>query len=106
MRHHRICRMRTASPVPRWGVSTVALLLVSYLAAVALQPSIIDAPPPVLRWFGRPGSVATITIMVAVLVVAVCMQAFRSNGSHRLVGVSFTVIAALISVSAILGLGS
>jgi hypothetical protein len=106
MRHRRICRIRTTSPATRWGVSTIALLLVSYLVAVALQPFIIDAPPPVLRWFGRPGSIATITIMVAVLVVAVGMQTFRSNGSHRLVGVSFTVIAALISVSAILGLGS
>ena len=47
----------------------------------------------------------TIAIVVAVLIAA-CVLTFRSEGSHRLVGVSFTVIAALISMSAILGLSS
>jgi hypothetical protein len=86
-------------------VSALGLLLIGYLAAVAAQPYIIDAMPAWLRWFGRPGSMATITIVVAVL-VATCVLTFRSAGSRRLVGVSFTVIAVLITMTAILGLSS
>jgi hypothetical protein len=47
----------------------------------------------------------TLVIVVGVL-IAVCVLTFRSEGSHRLVGVSFTVIAALITMSAVLGLSS
>ena len=96
---------RTSSPVVRRTVSALGLVLIGYLAAVAAQPAILDALPDWLRWFGQPGSMATIAIVVAVL-VAVCVLTFRSAGSHRLVGVSFTVIAVLITTSAILGLSS
>ncbi len=44
----------------------------------------------------RPGSMPTLGIVVVVL-IAVCVLTFRSDGSHRLVGVSFTVIAVLQS---------
>ncbi|WP_264000779.1 RyR domain-containing protein [Mycobacterium intermedium] len=81
------------------------MLLVAYLAAVAAQPAIVDALPHPLRWFGRPGSMATTTIVVGVL-VAVIVMAFRSSGSHHLVGVSFSVIAVLIGTSAVLGLAA
>jgi len=96
---------RTPSPILRWGVSAAGLLLIGYLAVLALKPSILDALPPWLGWFGRPGSMATLGIVVAVLVAA-CVLTFRSNASHRVVGVSFTVIAALITMSAVLGLCS
>ena len=98
-------RNRTASPVVRWIVNAAGLLLIGYLAAVALKPSIVDALPKWLGWFGRPGSMPTIAIVVAVL-IAVSVLTLRSNSSRRLVGVSFTVIAALIGMSAILGLSS
>jgi len=98
-------RMRTGSPVARWVVSAVGLLLVGYLAVIALQPSILDALPTWLRWFGRPGSMPTTAIVIAVL-VTVCVLTFRSNSNGQLVGVSFTVIALLISMSAVLGLSS
>jgi hypothetical protein len=96
--------LTTSRPV-RWVVFAIALLLLVYLAVLAAQPSIIDALPPWLSWFGRPGSMPTIGIVVAML-VAVSVLAFRSGGSHRLVGVSFTVIALLITTSAVLGLSS
>ncbi|OOK70758.1 hypothetical protein BZL30_6477 [Mycobacterium kansasii] len=48
---------------------------------------------------------ATIAVVVSVL-IAVSVLNFRGNGSHRLVGVSFTVIALLITMSAVLGLSS
>lgn len=100
--------MRQTRTVPRhlrWTLSTVAVVLIAYLAAVAFEPGILAALPPELRWFGRPGSMSTTAIAVGVL-VAVCVLTFRSNASHRVVGVSFSVIAVLISVSAILGLSA
>jgi hypothetical protein len=100
-----MARTRTPSPVVRWIVNAVGLLLIVYLAAIALKPSILGALPTWLAWFGRPGSMPTIAIVVAVL-VAVCVLTFRSKASQQLVGVSFTVIALLISVSAILGLSA
>lgn len=95
---------RTVPPPVRWAVSALAVLLICYLAAVALHPAIPDWLPAGLGWFGRPGSMATTTIVVGVLIV--CAMTFRSNTSHRLVGVSFTVIAVLITMSAILGLSA
>lgn len=97
--------MRTPRQIARWVVSAIGLLLVAYLAVLALVPSIIDALPPWLAWFGRPGSMPTLAVVIAVLIAA-CVLTFRSGGSHRLVGVSFTVIAALVTMSAVLGLAS
>ncbi|WP_156686764.1 hypothetical protein [Mycobacterium sp. Marseille-P9652] len=96
---------RRTSPLLRWTVTGVGVLLVGYLAVLALWPWIIDALPPWLAWFGRPGSMATLAVMVAVLVAA-CVLTFRSGGNHRLVGVSFTVIAVLVTMDAVLGLAS
>jgi len=93
------------SPTLRWGVTAVGLLLIVYLAVLDLWPWIIDSLPPSLAWFGRPGSMATLAIVVAVLIAA-CVLTFRSDHSHRVVGVSFTVIAVLVGMSAILGLSS
>jgi hypothetical protein len=94
----------TSRPV-RLVVFAIALLLLVYLAVLAAQPSVIDALPSWLGWFGRPGSMPTLGIVVTVLIAA-CVLTFRSDRSHRLVGVSFTVIAVLISMSAVLGLSS
>ncbi|WP_245830286.1 hypothetical protein [Mycobacterium numidiamassiliense] len=89
----------------RWAVTGTGLLLIAYLAALDLRPSISDGLPPALRWFGRPGSMPTLGIVVAVL-IWVSVLTFRSNNNHRVVGVSFTVIAALVPLTAILGLSS
>ncbi|BDB45107.1 MULTISPECIES: hypothetical protein [Mycobacterium] len=96
---------KTAPPRLRWAVSALAVLLIGYLAAVAARPAILGALPGWLRWFGRPGSMATTAIVVGVLVTA-CVMTFRSSANHRVVGVSFTVIAALITMSAVLGLSA
>jgi hypothetical protein len=96
---------RSPSSVLRWAVIGTGLLLVGYLAVLARQPSLLQAMPSWLGWFGRPGSMPTLVIMVTVLVVG-CVLTFRSEGSHRMVGVSFTVIAVLVSMSAVLGLAS
>jgi hypothetical protein len=86
-------------------VFATALLLLIYLAAVALRPAIRHTLPYWLWWFGRPDSMPTVGIAVAVL-ATVCVLVFRSEGSHRLVGLSFTVVAILISTSVVLGLSS
>jgi hypothetical protein len=99
--------MRQKKPPPpklRWAVTGAGLLLIVYLAVIALHPAILDALPRALGWFGRPGSMPTLGISVALLIWAWVLTA-RSN-SNRLVGVSFTVIAVLITISAILGLSS
>ena len=96
-------RSRTTPSAARWVVSAVGLLLVGYLAVLSVQPSILDALPPWLGWFGRPGSMLTLGIVVAVLIAA-CVLTFRADTNHRVVGVSLTMIAVLITMSAILGL--
>lgn len=96
---------KTSSPIWRWAVTGTGVLLILYLAVLDLRPSITDSLPPALRWFGRPGSMPTLGIVVAILVWASVLS-FRSNSSHRVVGVSFTVIAALVPLTAILGLSS
>ncbi|OBK24366.1 hypothetical protein A5634_03255 [Mycobacterium asiaticum] len=98
-------RKWTPPPPVRWALSILAVVLIGYLAAVAFHPPILDLLPEGLTWFGRPGSMATTAIVVGVL-VAVSVTTFRSKSSHRLVGVSFTVIALLITMSAILGLSA
>jgi hypothetical protein len=96
---------RTPSPVLRWAVTALGVLLIGYLAVLGLRPSIIDSLPPALGWFGRPGSMPTLAIVVSVLIAASVLT-FRSNSSHRVVGVSFTLIAALVPMTAVLGLSS
>jgi hypothetical protein len=98
-------RTRPTSPIVRWTVTAVGLLMVGYLAVLALRPSVDDSFPAWLGWFGRPGSMPTLGIVVMVLIL-VCVVTFRSDSGHRVVGMSFTVIAVLIGMSAVLGLSS
>ncbi|SPM34457.1 hypothetical protein MRAB57_2272 [Mycobacterium rhizamassiliense] len=100
--------MRPKKPPPpklRWAVTGAGLLLIVYLAVVALRPAIVDALPPGARWFGRAGSMPTLGIVVAVLIWASVLT-FRSGNSHRVVGVSFSLIAALVPMTAVLGLSA
>ena len=98
-------RSLTISAAMRRVVFAVALLLIVYLAAVARRPSIVDTLPPGLRWFGRSGSMLSVGIVVAVL-VTLCLLTFLSEGTYRAVGVSFMVVAALITMAAVLGLSA
>jgi hypothetical protein len=96
---------KTPSPILRWAVTGTGLLLIVYLAVLGLWPSIIDTLPRAVGWFGRPGSMPTLGIVVAVLIWASVLT-FRSGNSHRVVGVSFSLIAALVPMTAVLGLSS
>ncbi|WP_245605013.1 hypothetical protein [Mycobacterium genavense] len=65
-------------------------------------PHLDDSFPAWLAWFGRPGSMPTLLVVVCVLIWASVLN-FRS-GSHRVVGISFSLTAALVPMTAILGL--
>ncbi|BBY24442.1 hypothetical protein [Mycobacterium stomatepiae] len=95
---------RAPSPILRWAVTAVGLVLIAYLAVLDARPSIDDSFPAWLGWFGEPGSMPTLAVVVVVLIWASVLN-FRS-GSHRVVGVSFTLIAALVPMTAVLGLTS
>ncbi|WP_102419529.1 hypothetical protein [Mycobacterium sp. 4858] len=97
-------RSVTTSPPARRIASVIGLLLLGYLCLLALRPSSRDALPAWLRWFGQPGSGPTLLVTLAIL--AFFVMAFRSTGGGRATGISFTVIAALISLTAVLGLSS
>jgi hypothetical protein len=96
---------KSPSPILRWAVTGAGVLLIFYLAVLALRPSVIDALPAALRWFGRPGSMPTLAIAVAVLIWASVLT-FRTGRSRRVVGVSFSLIAALVPMTAVLGLSA
>lgn len=86
------------------AVTAVGLLLIAYLAVLDARPTLDDSFPAWLAWFGRPGSMPTLLVVVCVLIWASVLN-FRS-GSHRVVGISFSLIAALVPMTAILGLTS
>ncbi len=98
-------RSQVAFRAVRPVIFAIAALMIAYLAAVALRPSLTAELPPWLGWFGHPGSMLTVTIVVIVL-MTVCLLALSAEGSSRLVGASFTVVAVLVTITAVLGLSS
>jgi hypothetical protein len=98
-------RNLTPSRVVRFTLSAVAAALLGWLCALAVRPSVADAMPARLNWFGRPGSWPTVAIVVVVL-VALCALSFRSQGAQRSGNVPIAVVAGLAATSAVLGLSS
>jgi hypothetical protein len=87
------------------ALSTVALVFLGWLCILAAHPSAADRLPTWLRWFGRPGSATTISIVVALL-VALCVLSFRSHSARRSGNVPVVVVAGLAATSAVLGFSS
>ncbi|MDQ2638903.1 MAG: hypothetical protein M3Y83_18745, partial [Actinomycetota bacterium] len=85
-------------------VSVIALLMLGYLVALALVPQLRDQAPSPLQWFGKPGSVPTIAIVVAVLVVLGVLLV-RSQGVRR-PGAPVAIVAGLALISTALALAS
>jgi hypothetical protein len=88
----------------RRTVFTVALVMVGYLAVLALLPGVREAAPQSLRWFGRPGSSATIAV-VLIVVVAAAVSVVRSDRGRR-PGAPLAVVAGLGLMSLSLALAS
>lgn len=90
--------------VARAALPAVAVVLLGYLAALALSPSLLEHMPRALQWFGRPNSAATIAIVVAVL-AAVAVMLFRARVAGQ-VGAPVAVVGGLALVSLVLGFAS
>jgi hypothetical protein len=88
----------------RTTMSAVALLLLGYLAVLALSPDVRDQTPSGLQWFGEPGSWQTIAVVTAV-VAAAAVLIVRSRGVRR-PGAPLAVVAGLGLLSLVLGLAS
>ena len=98
---------RTVAPF-RWAhaaLSATALVMLGWLCVLAVHPSAAGKLPNWLRWFGRPGSSVTITIVAAV-VVALCVLSFRSHSARRSGTVPVVVVAGLAVTSTVLGFSS
>jgi hypothetical protein len=100
-----MCGAVTVSRTARTVLSAIMLLLVIYLAVLALSPEVADGFPVWLRWFGRPGSWPTIAIVVGLLTL-VCAWSFRAHGGGAARGVPVAVIAGLSATSVVLGFSS
>jgi hypothetical protein len=98
---------RSAAPFRSLQAAVLAVALVSlgWLCILAVRPSAADWLPNWLRWFGRPGSATTVTILVAVTVV-LCVLSFRSHGARRKGNVPVVVVVGLAAASAVLGFSS
>jgi hypothetical protein len=94
-----------AASVVRLTLTALAFGVVIYLAALAWRPHIRDSLPLWLNWFGRPGSIWTITLTV-LLLAAVCVLTYRAHGAHRRGTIPIGVIVVLTAVGAVLGYSS
>ena len=98
-------RTLSVSSLVRSVLLSLAIVLVSYLAVLAWRPDLRERLPAGLRWFGRPGSWQTITIVVAVVVV-VCVLSFMSGRASRAGNATLTIVVGLTIANFILGLSS
>lgn len=88
----------------RTVLAGLTLLLLCHLTVLALNPAARLAQPEALRWFGHPGSAATIAVVVAVL-AALAGLFLRSHGIRQ-TGAPVAVVSGLAMVSLILGMAS
>jgi hypothetical protein len=94
----------TVYAAARTTLSAVALLMLGYLAVLALSPDVRAHTPSGLQWFGRPGSWQTIAVVTTV-VAAAAVLIVRSRGVRR-PGAPLAVVAGLGLLSLVLGLAS
>jgi RyR domain len=83
----------------------IVAAVAAYLAVLALHPSVRDAAPSALRWFGRPASWQTMILIVAAI-VALGVISYRSGSRDGKGSVSLTVVLALTVMNCVLGLAS
>lgn len=88
----------------RTALAIIAVLLLGYLVLLALNPAARLAQPEALQWFGGPGSVPTIAVVVAVLVILAGLI-LHIHGIRE-TGAPVAVVAALAMISLVLGLAS
>lgn len=89
----------------RWASLVLVVVVVIYLALLALRPETLEHLPPALRWFGAPGSSLTITIVVALVVLA-CLLSLVVSRRGRAGNPTLRFVVALTVGNAVLGLSS
>ncbi|RDH79453.1 hypothetical protein DVS77_04270 [Mycolicibacterium moriokaense] len=92
------------STVARRTLSAITLIVLGYLAALALAPSLRTGLPPALRWFGQPGSWASIAI-VTTLMVLLGVLIFHAHGIRH-TGAPLAVVVGLALISLTLALAA
>ncbi len=97
-------RQVSGSTIARALLSVVAILILGWLAALALAPHLLDVLPQGLQWFGRPNSAATIAIVVVAL-AALAVLFFRARVAGQ-AGAPVAVVAGLALISLVLGFAS
>ena len=85
----------------RYGLGTLAAVLIGYLALIAAWPQLRDALPAAVRWFGAPNSAVSIAIVVSVLIL-LGVSLSRDRGS----GAPVAIVAGLATVTEVLGVAS
>lgn len=92
------------SMLTRVSLSVITLLLLGYLAALAVSPQLGARLPTQWQWFGSPGSWQTLLIVTVVL-AALGGFIFYSEGPGR-TGVPLAIVGGLVLITAVLGLAS
>ncbi|GJF10542.1 hypothetical protein NGTWS0302_07550 [Mycolicibacterium cyprinidarum] len=96
--------MRSVSGIVRNASLAATVVLIAYLALLALQPDLRQRLPPALRWFGQPGSETTIAIVTVVLMLTGALVFHRHRVRQGAAPVA--VVAGLAMISLTLGLAS
>lgn len=87
----------------RIALAALAVTTLGYLTALAGWPGIRDAAPDPLRWFGAPGSAATIAIVVVILAALGVAATRRRRGAT---GAPVAIAAILAVLTVLLGFAS
>lgn len=90
--------------VARRTLGAITLLLLGYLAVLALLPKLRDELPAGLRWFGEPGSWISIAIVTALLVL-LGLLIFQAHGIRH-TGAPLAVVVGLALISLTLALAA
>lgn len=90
--------------VARVSLSAIAVLLLGYLATVAVVPQLRGKLPTAWQWFGSPGSWQTLAIVTAALVALGWLVFHRQSVGQT--GAPLTVVVGLVAITVSLGLAS
>ena len=83
----------------------LVVLVLCYLAMLALRPGLRQHLPPAVRWFGEPGSSLTITIVVAA-VVTLCALSVVAGRFGQARNAAVRIVVGLTVATFVLGLSS
>lgn len=89
----------------RWASLALVVVVVGYLALLALHPEVRQHVPPAARWFGEPGSSLTITI-VAAIIIATCALSVAGSRTGHAGKTTVRILAGLTVANVVFGFSS